>query len=98
VIDREQQAVDVVTQALEVTTQLALPLLAVALVVGLIVSMLQTATSIQEQTLSFVPKILAVGGLLILLFPWMSQVMTEYTHELWFEVMPTFLVARPAGG
>jgi flagellar biosynthetic protein FliQ len=98
VIDQEQQAVDVVNQALEVTIELALPLLIAALAIGLIVSILQTATSIQEQTLSFVPKIIAVGVLIMLLFPWMSQVMSEYTTTLWADVMPTFLVSRPAGG
>jgi flagellar biosynthetic protein FliQ len=98
VIDQEQQAVDVVNQALEVTIELALPLLIAALAIGLIVSILQTATSIQEQTLSFVPKIIAVGVLIMLLFPWMSQVMTDYTTTLWADVMPTFLVSRASGG
>ncbi len=97
-IDQEQQAVDVVNQALEVTIELALPLLIAALAIGLIVSILQTATSIQEQTLSFVPKIIAVGVLIMLLFPWMSQVMSEYTTTLWADVMPSFLVSRHAGG
>lgn len=97
-IDQEQQAVDVVNHALEVTIELALPLLIAALAIGLIVSILQTATSIQEQTLSFVPKIIAVGVLIMLLFPWMSQVMSEYTTTLWADVMPSFLVSRQAGG
>ena len=61
----------------------AAPVLVVSLVVGLIVSIFQTITSIQEQTLTFVPKILAIFVSLILLGHWMLNNMVEYMTSLW---------------
>ncbi len=58
------------------------PILLASLAVGLIVSILQAATSIQEPTLSFVPKIAAVLGLLLLLGPWLATSMVDYTRAL----------------
>lgn len=66
---------------------LAGPILLAALVVGLIVSVLQAATSIQEQTLTFVPKIIAILGALALLGGWMFSSMGDYTREL-FRMIP----------
>ena len=59
------------------------PLLLVSLIVGLIISIFQTVTSIQEQTLTFVPKILAVFITLMLAGSWMMNVMIEFVNELW---------------
>ena len=59
------------------------PLLLVSLIVGLIISIFQTVTSIQEQTLTFVPKILAVFITLMLAGSWMMNVMIEFVQELW---------------
>jgi flagellar biosynthetic protein FliQ len=61
---------------------LAAPLLGIALLVGLFVSLLQAATGLQEQTLSFVPKALAVGGLFLLLLPWFLKVAAGFTASL----------------
>ncbi len=61
----------------------AAPLLLVSLVVGLIVSIFQTVTSIQEQTLTFIPKILAVFLTLIVLGHWIMNNMVQYMIELW---------------
>lgn len=61
----------------------AAPLLVVSLVVGLVISIFQTVTSIQEQTLTFVPKILAVFATLMLLGHWMINNITTYTVDLW---------------
>lgn len=61
----------------------AAPLLLVSLVVGLIVSIFQTVTSIQEQTLTFIPKILAVFLTLIVLGHWIMNNMVQYMTELW---------------
>lgn len=61
----------------------AAPLLLVSLVVGLVISIFQTVTSIQEQTLTFVPKILAVFTTLMLLGHWMINNITTYTADLW---------------
>lgn len=61
---------------------IAAPILLVSLAVGLIVSILQAATSVQEPTLSFVPKIAAVLGLLLLLGPWLATSLVDYTRAL----------------
>jgi flagellar biosynthetic protein FliQ len=89
--DPVQQAIDVVNVALIKTVVLATPILAVGLLMGLIFAIFQTATSIQEQTLAFIPKMFAVAILLIFLFPWMANSMIEYTKDLWLNQMPYFL-------
>ena len=58
------------------------PILGVSLLVGLLVSIFQAMTQIQEQTLSFIPKVVAVVAILILLGPWMLSVLTVYTTNL----------------
>jgi flagellar biosynthesis protein FliQ len=80
--DSLQFVVDIGRDALWVALKLSMPLLAVGLVVGLAVSIVQAITQIQEQTLSFIPKILAVVGTLIFLMPWMLRVVVEYTQGL----------------
>ena len=60
----------------------SLPLLGVALVVGLLVSLLQAATQLNEMTLSFVPKVLAIGLTAVLAGPWMLHVMMDFTTRL----------------
>lgn len=59
------------------------PLLLISLVVGLVISIFQTVTSIQEQTLTFVPKILAVFVGLMLIGPWMMDVLSNFMTRLW---------------
>ena len=59
------------------------PLLLVSLIVGLIISIFQTVTSIQEQTLTFVPKVLAVFITLMLAGSWMMNVLIEFVNDLW---------------
>ena len=71
------------TQALELALRVALPLLGVGLVIGLAVSVFQAVTQIQEQTLAFIPKILALAGVLIVGGPWMLNQLLSYTAELW---------------
>jgi flagellar biosynthetic protein FliQ len=82
--------VDLVRQAIMTVLLLAGPLLMVALGVGLVVSIIQAVTSIQEQTLSFVPKLLAVAGVFLAALPWMIQQMAKYTVEL-FRSIPTLI-------
>ncbi len=65
-------------QALTVGLMLAAPLLGVALVVGLVVSIFQAATQINEATLSFIPKVLAVAAALVVAGPWMLALMLDY--------------------
>ncbi len=59
------------------------PLLLISLIVGLIISIFQTVTSIQEQTLTFVPKVLAVFITLMLAGSWMMNVLIEFVNTLW---------------
>ena len=77
-------------QALWVTFLVALPLLGVALVVGLVVSLIQAATQLNEMTLSFVPKVLAMGLAGVFAGPWMLHVMMDFTIRL-FESIPHLL-------
>lgn len=74
------------TQALELALRVALPMLAAGLVVGLAVSIFQAVTQIQEQTLAFIPKILAIAGVLIVGGPWMLNQLLSYTTELWSRI------------
>jgi len=64
------------------TLLIAAPLLLIGMVVGLIISIFQATTSIQEQTLSFVPKIVAILGALVLLGPWIMASMVQFTVRL----------------
>jgi flagellar biosynthesis protein FliQ len=68
--------------ALEVMLIVSGPMLVVALVVGLLVSILQAATQINEMTLSFIPKILGIFATLLLLGPWMLSTLVDYTQRL----------------
>ena len=75
--------VAIATEALYIICITAAPVLIVSLVVGLIISIFQTVTSIQEQTLTFVPKILAIFVSIIFLGHWMLNNMVGYMVELW---------------
>jgi flagellar biosynthetic protein FliQ len=78
------------SRALEITLMLAAPLLLVALITGLIVGAFQAATSINEQTLSFIPKVLAMAVTVVIAGPWMLKVLISYTREL-FESIPSLI-------
>ena len=69
-------------RALEMTLLLAAPLLLVALVTGLVVGAFQAATSINEMTLSFIPKLLGIAATLVLAGPWMLKQLVSYTRVL----------------
>ncbi len=73
--------------AMEVTLMVSAPLLLVALIIGLVVSIFQAATQINEQTLSFIPKLLAMALAVVVAGPWMLKVLISYTREL-FESIP----------
>ena len=68
--------------ALLLALKVAAPLLGVALVVGVLISLFQAMTSIQEMTLSAIPKMLAVAVVLLLLSPWMLQMLTDFSAEV----------------
>jgi len=67
---------------LYLSTILSLPVLGVALVVGLVIGLLQAITSIQEQTLSFVPKLIAIVATFVIAGPWMLRLLIQYTGEI----------------
>ncbi len=69
-------------RSFEVTLLLAAPLLIFSLVVGLLISIFQAVTSINEATLTFVPKIVAVMVALVIFFPWMMGYMGDFTREI----------------
>jgi flagellar biosynthetic protein FliQ len=69
-------------QALEATLLVSAPMLGFGLVIGLLVSVFQAVTSIQEMTLTFIPKILAVFLALIIFFPWMLRYLVDFTVRL----------------
>ena len=74
---------DIARDALYLIIKVSLPVLLVSLIIGLIISIFQTVTSIQEQTLTFVPKIICVFLALILFGPWMMNSMVEFMTQLW---------------
>lgn len=82
--------IDIGRQALEVTILLAAPVLGTSLLAGLVIAMFQAATQINEMTLSFVPKLMVVAGVLLLTGPWMLRQITGFTEKL-FANMPQLL-------
>ena len=77
-------------QAVEVALLLSAPLLVAALVIGLLVSIFQAATQINEATLSFIPKLVAAFLILLLAGPWMLQLLVDYIRRL-FESIPQLI-------
>ncbi|MCQ4347294.1 flagellar biosynthesis protein FliQ [Pseudomonas stutzeri] len=77
-----ESVMDLAYQGMRVTLMLAGPLLLTALLVGLLISLFQAATQINEMTLSFIPKILAVFTVLVLAGPWMIQLIVDFTRQL----------------
>jgi flagellar biosynthetic protein FliQ len=75
--------INLATTAMALAFKVALPLLGAGLVVGLVVSIFQAVTQIQEQTLAFIPKIVALAAVLLVLGPWMLNQLLAYTADLW---------------
>ena len=94
-IDEIQTAVDLGRMSLMVAIKLTFPVLASGLAIGLLVSIFQAATQIQEQTLAFIPKMFVVVVVLFLIMPWMLTVLTDTMTELiemsleWVRSMPS---------
>ncbi len=78
----EQTLIDIFSEALLVTLKVAAPMLLLSLVLGLIVSLFQTITSIQESTLTFLPKLLGIFVILMLAGGWLLTTLVEFTEEL----------------
>lgn len=81
-----QQVIDIIFSALYLIIEISLPVLGVALIIGLLVSIFQAATQINESTLSFLPKIAAIIIVIIFLSPWMLKKMGDYTHKLYEKI------------
>ena len=79
-------AINLAMNAMLLGFELALPFLAASLIVGLVISILQAATQIQEITLTFVPKIVVTGITLVVAGPWMLDRITSYTTDLFVSI------------
>jgi len=86
----ESFIIELVREAILIVCIIALPPLAAALLVGLVISILQAATQVQEQSLTFVPKIIAVFLTLAIMAPWTIRVMTGFTSRV-FNRIPDLL-------
>jgi len=82
--------VDLARNAIMLALLISGPMLVVALLVGLTISIVQAVTQIQEQTLAFVPKLVAVSGVFLLALPWILQLLVKYTTEL-FRSIPSMV-------
>ncbi len=76
-------AVDLSREALLMALILAGPIMGIGMIVGLVISIVQAVTQLQEQTLTFVPKIVAMGAATALFMPWLTWRLIEYTQALW---------------
>ncbi len=82
----QDTVVSLATQAMSLALKVAGPLLLVGLVIGLVVSLFQAVTQIQEQSLSFIPKIVGVAVLIVVLGPWMLGQLISYAQSLWMSI------------
>jgi flagellar biosynthesis protein FliQ len=82
----QDQVVKLAMDALMLALKVGMPLLLAGLVVGLVISIFQAVTQIQEMTLSFIPKILAVALVLIVAGPWMLDQVVSYTSDLYHSI------------
>lgn len=82
----QQQVIEIATKAIITTLEVSLPMLGVALVIGLFISLFQALTQIQEMTLPFIFKVLAMVGTLALLGPWMLSTLLTYTRDLYLSI------------
>jgi len=83
--------VDLARQALWMTILISAPLLGIGLLVGLLVGFFQAATSINEQTLSFIPKIMAIGLTMSITGGWMINTMVDYTRSIFTRIPGLFM-------
>ena len=81
-----QSVMTIGQQALELTLLVSAPLLGTALLVGLLVSIFQAATQINEMTLSFIPKLVAIFAVMVIAGPWMLQLLVDYMHRLFSDI------------
>jgi flagellar biosynthesis protein FliQ len=82
----QDTVVNLATQAMTLALEIAGPILILGLIIGLLVSIFQAVTSIQEQSLSFIPKIIGVAVLIVVLGPWMLDQMVTYAQNLYTSI------------
>ena len=82
----EEIVIDIGSQAVMTVLYIAGPMLAAAMIIGIIVSIIQTITQVNEATLTFIPKMFAVVGTLVILAPWMLKIMMKYTASVLTDV------------
>jgi flagellar biosynthetic protein FliQ len=82
----QDTVVSLATQAMTLALKIAGPLLLVGLVIGLLVSIFQAVTQIQEQSLTFIPKVVGVAVLIVLLGPWMLDQLVSYAQNLYTSI------------
>jgi len=82
----QDTVVNLATQAMTLSLEIAGPILLLGLIIGLLVSIFQAVTSIQEQSLSFIPKIVGVAVLIVVLGPWMLDQLVGYAQNLWMSI------------
>ena len=78
----DESSIELIRQALMVTLKIAVPLLFTGMVIGLLVSLVQSVTSIQDQTLTFVPKLIGVIAVAIMLLPWIIGRILVFTSQM----------------
>ncbi|HHX24032.1 MAG: flagellar biosynthesis protein FliQ [Tepidanaerobacteraceae bacterium] len=86
----QEMVIYLARESLSTALLISAPMLGFGMLVGIIVSILQATTQIQEQTLTFVPKIIAVMAAIIIFGPWMLNVITKFTYNL-FNNLPNFI-------
>jgi flagellar biosynthetic protein FliQ len=82
----QDTVINLATQAMMLALKIAGPLLLMGLIIGLLVSIFQAVTSIQEQSLSFIPKIVGVAVLIVVLGPWMLNQLVTYAQNLYMSI------------
>ena len=82
----QDTVINLATQSMTVAMRVSLPILMVGLVIGLVVSVIQAVTQIQEQSLAFIPKILAMAIVMVVGGPWMLGQLLAFTSELWISI------------
>ena len=83
----ESEVIDLFQKALLVTVKISAPILLFSVFVGLVVAILQTTTAIQEQTLTFLPKLIAIGFALLFFFSYMIRTLLDYTTEVYMYIV-----------
>ena len=79
----QQDVINIARNTIWVIIETSMPLLLVSMIVGLVISLFQTLTSIQEQTLTFVPKLIAIFVALMIMGSWLMNTIVEYMTQLW---------------